>query len=101
MTDATSFIDNDQLQEKIQIIMRQTDYNEETVKEKLTEFNYDYLAVIKAFLGITEKTEQPVKNINQEIYRQIRYKLDANMREYNQRKEAEENSKNAKNKTWV
>ena len=94
MTDPISFIDNDQLQEKIQIVMRQTDYNEETVKEKLTEFNYDHISVIKSFLGIVGKKEQPVKNVNQEIYRQIRYKLDANMRDYNKRKEAEENSKN-------
>ena len=94
MTDTISFINNDELQEKIQIIIRQTDYNEETVKEKLTEFNYDHLAVIKNFFGIADKKEQPVKNVNQEIYRQIRYKLDANMRDYNKRKEAEENSKN-------
>jgi len=93
MTDAISFIDNDQLQEKIQIIMRQTDYNEDTVKEKLIEFNYDHIEVIKSFLGVTSKKEEPVKNVSQEIYRQIRYKLDANMREYNQRKEAEEKSK--------
>jgi hypothetical protein len=93
MTDAISFIDNEQLQEKIQIIMRQTDYNEDTVKEKLIEFNYDHIEVIKSFLGVTLKKEEPVKNVNQEIYRQIRYKLDANMREYNQRKEAEEKSK--------
>jgi hypothetical protein len=93
MTDAISFIDNEQLQEKIQIIMRQTDYNEDTVKEKLIEFNYDHIEVIKSFLGVTMKKEEPVKNVNQEIYRQIRYKLDANMREYNQRKEAEEKSK--------
>jgi hypothetical protein len=94
MTDRISFVDNNQVQEKIQIIMRQTDYNEEVAKEKLAAFNYDHLAVIKNFLGITEKKEEPVKNVSQEIYRQIRYKLDANMREYNQRKEAEGNSKN-------
>jgi len=90
MTDTISFIDNEQLKEKIEIIMRQTDYAEEKCKEKLIELNYDHIAVIKYFLGITEKKELPVKNVNQEIYKQIRYRLDSNMREYNKRKESEE-----------
>jgi len=94
MTDTISFIDNEQMKEKIEIIMRQTDYDEEKSKEKLIEFNWDHIAVIKSFLGITEKKELPVKNINQEIYKQIRYRLDSNMREYNKRKESEE--KNSK-----
>ena len=93
MTDTISFIENEELQEKIQVIMRQTDYNEETAKEKLIESGYDHLAVIKIFLGIPDKKEQPVKNLNQERYRQIRYKLDANMREYNQRKDTEQATK--------
>ena len=92
MTDTISFIDNEQMKEKIEIIMRQTDYDEEKSKEKLIEFNCDHIAVIKSFLGITEKKELPVKNINQEIYKQIRYRLDSNMREYNKRKESEEKS---------
>ena len=90
MTDTISFIDNEQMKEKIEIIMRQTDYDEEKSKEKLIEFNWDHIAVIKSFLGITEKKELPVKNVNQEIYKQIRYRLDSNMREYNKRKEGEE-----------
>jgi len=93
MADTISFIENEELQEKIQIIMRQTDYNEETAKEKLIEYSCDHLAVIKFFLGISDKKEEPVKNANQERYRQIRYKLDSNMREYNQRKDAEQASK--------
>lgn len=94
MTDTISFIDNEQMKEKIEIIMRQTDYDEEKSKEKLIEYNCDHIAVIKSFLGITEKKELPVKNVNQEIYKQIRYRLDSNMREYNKRKESEE--KNSK-----
>jgi len=93
MTDNISFIDNNQLEEKIQIILRQTDYTEEIAKEKLKEFNYDHIAVVKSFFGITEKKEPPISSVNQEIYRQIRYKLDASMREYNQRKETEDSKK--------
>lgn len=83
------FVDNTQLEEKIQMILRQTDYNEEQVREKMIEFNGDYMAIIKSFLGISEKKEEPIKTINQEIYRQIRFKLDSSMREYNQRKQSD------------
>jgi len=71
----------------IQIIIRQTDYSEEIAIEKLKEFNYDHIKVIKDFLGITEKKACNIKSVNQEIYRQLRYKLDSSMRDYNIRKE--------------
>jgi hypothetical protein len=89
MATEKSFVDNTQLEEKIQMILRQTDYNEEQVREKMIEFNGDHIAIIKSFLGISEKKEQPIKTINQEIYRQIRFKLDSSMREYNQRKQSD------------
>jgi hypothetical protein len=93
MTDNISFVDNSQLEEKIQMIVRQTDYSYEVAESKLKDYNYDHLAVIKNYFGITEKKEPRVKNVNQEIYRQIRFKLDKSMREYNERKEKEENNK--------
>lgn len=98
MTDNISFIDNNQLEEKIQIILRQTDYSEDIAKDKLQEFNYDHIAVVKAFFGITEKKEPVISSVNQEIYRQIRYKLDSNMREYNKRKEIEDSMKQIQDK---
>ena len=45
------------------------------------------MKVIKEYMGITEKKEPPVKSVNQEIYRQMRFKLDASMSEYNQKQE--------------
>ncbi len=93
MTDNINCIDlHVDLDEKIQIILRQTDYNEEIAKEKLMENNCDHLLVIKKYFGITEKKEPVVgrKNLNQEIYKQIRFKLDKTMRDYNQRKELED-----------
>jgi hypothetical protein len=89
MATEKSFDYNTELEEKIQMILRQTDYNEEQVREKMIEFNGDHIAIIKSFLGISEKKEQPIKTINQEIYRQIRFKLDSSMREYNQRKQSD------------
>ena len=36
-------------------------------------------------MGITEKKAPPVKSINQEIYRQLRYKMNDSIRDYNQK----------------
>jgi len=90
MSDSISFTNNDEVQEKVEMVLRQTDYTQEEAKNKLIEFNYDTIQVVKNYLGITEKKEPPVKTVNQEIYKQIRYKLDSNMREYNLRKERDE-----------
>ena len=90
MTDTISFTNNSEIQEKVEMILRQTDYTEEEAKNKLKEFNYDHIQVVKSYLGIPEKKPEPIKTVNQEIYKQIRYRLDSNMREYNLRKERDE-----------
>jgi len=90
MTDSISFTNNNEIQEKVQMILRQTDYSEEEASNKLKDHNYNHIQVIKSYLGITEKKEPPIKTVNQEIYKQIRYRLDSNMREYNLRKERDE-----------
>lgn len=90
MSDSISFTNNNEIQEKVEMILRQTNYTEEQAKNKLKEFNYDHIQVVKSYLGITEKKAPPVKTVNQEIYKQIRYQLDLTMREYNLRKERDE-----------
>jgi hypothetical protein len=87
MTDNISFIETDDITNKVQIILRQTDLSEEVAREKLRETNFDHISVIKTFLGITEKKALPIKSKNQEIYKQLRYKLDSSMREFNIKKE--------------
>ena len=87
MADNISFVETGQIDENVQIIMRQTDYTEEIAKEKLKEFNYDHIAVIKSYLGVTDKKVQPIKSVNQEIYKQLRYRHDSNMRNYQERVE--------------
>ena len=52
----------------------QTDYTKEIALEKLKEFNYDYMAVIRSYLGTNNKKEKS-KSLNQEIYSQIRNHL--------------------------
>jgi hypothetical protein len=87
MGDNISFVETGKIDENVQIIMRQTDYTEEVAKEKLKEFNYDHIAVIKSYLGVTDKKAAPVKSVNQEIYKQLRHRLDSNMRNYQERVE--------------
>jgi hypothetical protein len=85
MGDNISFVETGKIDENVQIVMRQTDYTEEVAKEKLKEFNYDHIAVIKSYLGVPDKKAAPVKSVNQEIYKQLRYRLDSNMRNYQER----------------
>jgi hypothetical protein len=66
----------EELGEMIQMIQRQTDYTEETAREKLIEFNYKPIDVIKNYMGLDKKEEKPIKSINQEMYRQMRKQLD-------------------------
>ena len=73
-------------QELIQIILRQTDYIEEIAREKLIENNGNHILVIKKYMGLDDKKQEPVKSLNQEIYKQLRYKLDSSMKEYNNSK---------------
>lgn len=81
--DNISFVENDDIKDKIEKILRQTDYTEEIAKEKLRCFNYDYILVIRDFLGIAEKKAPRIVSINQEIYKQLRYKMDTSKHEKN------------------
>ena len=93
MEDHISLVETDQIEEKIQKVMRQTDYTEEMAREKLKLVNYDEILVIKSYLGISDKKVQPIKSVNQEIYKQLRYRLDSNMRNYQERVEKGEAKK--------
>lgn len=73
-------IKEEDLNEKIQKIMRQTDYTEEIIREKLIQNNYNELNVIKSYFNINEKKTTEFKSVNQEIYKQLRnhLKIDPN-----------------------
>ena len=85
--DNISLVETDQIEDKVQKILRQTDYTEDMAREKLKEYQYDEIAVIKSYLGISEKKPCQMKSVNQEIFRQLRNKLDSNMRDYQGRVE--------------
>jgi len=85
MADNICLVETYKIDDKIQKILRQTDYSEETAREKLKQQNFDEIAVIRSYLGITEKKPKQIKSVNQEIYKQLRSKLDSNMRNYQER----------------
>jgi len=43
------------------------------------------MRVLKDYMGIPEKKEVKAKSLNQEIYKQIRTKLDSSMKEYREK----------------
>jgi gas vesicle protein len=67
-------------------IMTQTNYSEEVAREKLAQFNNDFMKVLKDYMGIqdNEKPRQ-IKSVNQEIYKQIRHNLDKSMKDYREK----------------
>jgi hypothetical protein len=86
MSDGISFFSNDDLDQHVKKVMSQTNYTEEEAKDKLRLFNCDYMRVIRDYMGIPEKKEEKkVKSVNQEIYRQLRTKLDTSMKDYREK----------------
>lgn len=82
-----NFEDKEDIQEKINIITRQTNYDNEIAHKKLQDADGDHIKVIKSYLGITEKKAPTIKSVNQEIYRQLRHKMDDSLREYNKKQQ--------------
>ena len=72
-----AFVSNEELEERIQLVMRQTDYTQDVAREKLTACNYDAIKCIKAYMGISEKKTPAQVSLNQQIYRELRTQLGA------------------------
>ena len=88
METTISLIETNLIDEKVEKIIRQTNYDKDLALEKLKEYNFDEVATIRSYLGINEKKNmKPVKSLNQEIYKQLRYRLDSNMKNYQERVE--------------
>jgi NACalpha-BTF3-like transcription factor len=82
-------------EEMIKLIMRQTDYDYDTCKDKLKEHNGNYIEVIKYYISDgknnTNKNQQiKQKSTNQQIYSQIRSFMDYGSRKYEEKKSIEE-----------
>ena len=84
MDEKISILNIDTINKNIKTIMLQTNYTEDEARHKLALFDYDYMRVLKDYMGIPEK-EIKRKSTNQEIYTQIRLKLDGSMKEYREK----------------
>ena len=79
MADLTADLTTEQIEEKIQLIQRQTDYTYAEAREKLELNNYNITTVIRSYLlpGVTKtKPTTPSLSINQQIYKEIRTLMD-------------------------
>ena len=84
-------------QEIINLVMRQTNYDFEMANKKLTEWNGNYLYVIKEYMNPNfQKTVKKIekKTQNQMIMGEIRDFMDDVTRKYEYRKKKEEFIKN-------
>jgi hypothetical protein len=79
--------------EVINLVMRQTDYTEEQTKEKLKQWNNNYIYVIKEYLNPNfnkKETKKSTKTLNQQMMGEIRSFMDdvyikfENRKRYNQ-----------------
>lgn len=68
----------------IERVMRQTEYTADQAKQKLELHQWNETNVIREYLGIPPVVV-PTLSINQSIYKQLRTRLDANMRDYRER----------------
>lgn len=62
------------MEDKINIIKRQTDYNEETIVEKLKQYDNDIEKIILEYNGLNDDNVNQEKEIttNQKIFKAIR-----------------------------
>jgi len=91
-------IDDDKIREMCDMVSRQTDYTLDEIKDKLIEYNYQYTDIIREYMGIKKDKQYVIKSLNQEIYKQIRRKMDNIMKDYNERSvKNAENTENTEN----
>ena len=60
--------------ELINLVIKQTDYDEEKAKERLTHWDNDYISVIKEYLNpnFQQKKEEKKLTNNQRIMKELR-----------------------------
>ena len=78
-----TMICEDEMDEKIDIVIRQTDYTKEMARKKLMDKNMDHILVIKEFLGIPEKKAPVIKSVQQAIYTELRTKMNDSVKAFN------------------
>jgi len=82
---------NDEIKKYCEVIMRQTDYDEDTAMTKLKEHDLNVSNIIREYMGINiNKTNDVNKSTNQMIYNEFRKFLDEASNKYYKQREIEE-----------
>lgn len=74
-SDQIVMIDNDVIDERIEIVKRQTSYSHDEAKAALQKNNYDVMSCIREYLEVPNKKQESKKSLNQQIYTELRGKL--------------------------
>ena len=79
---------NNNLDNLIQIIINQTNYDEEKAKIKLQEWEGNHINVIKEYLNPNFQNKKPIvkKSVNQQMMSQIRNFMDDISKQHQERK---------------
>ena len=79
---------NNNLDNLIQMIINQTNYDEEKAKIKLQEWEGNYINVIKEYLNPNFQDKKPIvkKSVNQQMMSQIRHFMDDISKQHQERK---------------
>ena len=67
-SDQIVMIDNDVIDERIEIVKRQTSYSHDEAKAALQKNNYDVMSCIREYLEVPNKKQESKKSLNQQIY---------------------------------
>lgn len=76
-------ISDDDIRNMCDIVHRQTDYTVDQIMDKLIEYDYNHIDIIKDYMGIKVNKPYKIESIQQEMYKQMRLKLDAATKDFN------------------
>ena len=92
-------------EEIINLVKRQTDYDRDTIIEKLEKWEGNYLFVIKEYINPNfnpkKKQEKKFVSKNQKVFGEIRQFMDTANKQYYKRKEREEKQKMIQQKLYL
>ena len=63
MTEHKELFSSNDIDNKVEIILRQTNYSKEIAREKLIKANYDHLFVIKDYFGIPQNKKSEIMQL--------------------------------------
>jgi len=84
-------MEQEDIQNLKEIVMRQTDYSQEQALEKLKQHNNDIMSIVREYMGVSAITKKnELKSVNQQIYKEIRTLMDDAAASYKIKKETQQ-----------